>query len=314
MLVLVSLLIGGWYYSKLDTLTKLTSSVQPQLEELTNGTTDYNCLFIGSSRMYVHVNPAIIDSVCHLNSYNFGLKGSSIIEQYMVLKKYIERHPAPKMVVLSLDFWTFRTGENVFNFPDYTNVVLSDTSIRNVMAPYHPIYQSIPKMLWGRLSQLSELSDVVKLKVLFKSKRQIQQQYKSFTFQTPGFAYKGFRSNNTDVFEEPIAPNKMVIKAPINDTGKSILNHFIDMCKKHSIKLVCIMPPSYNGIDQIVTNHAEIESYFKSTLSSRQIPLLDYTGSEMSTHKEYFYNYEHLNQKGAMLFSTQLAKDLSYFQ
>ncbi|GHT14673.1 hypothetical protein FACS189415_6070 [Bacteroidia bacterium] len=49
---------------------------------------------------------------------------------------------------------------------------------------------------------------------------------------------------------------------------------------------------------------------YKNLASDNQLPILDYSNDELSMDRTYFYNSEHLNSKGADIFTKKLLVDL----
>ena len=61
-----------------------------KLDELLNKQTDYDVLFVGSSKTHFDINPAIVDSVCKLSSYNAGMEGGNLFEFNMIVQAYLQ--------------------------------------------------------------------------------------------------------------------------------------------------------------------------------------------------------------------------------
>ena len=91
---------------EIDRYKKHTTS---RLTEIFCNKTNYDVLFLGSSRTHLIINPAIIDSICKVNSYNAGMEGANLYEFDMVLKAYLENHPSPQWLVLTIDLHSFTT-------------------------------------------------------------------------------------------------------------------------------------------------------------------------------------------------------------
>ncbi len=122
----IAISFAGYFYANLHRIAPTKDQLTKVVDFLNTDTTTYDVIFIGSSRIYVHIDPRIIDSVCGVNSYNLGLDGSSITEQLPVLKKYMQKHRAPKLIVLGLDYGTLNAANLPFDYPVYYNY-MSDT-------------------------------------------------------------------------------------------------------------------------------------------------------------------------------------------
>ena len=78
-----------------------------------------------------------------------------------------------------------------------------------------------------------------------------------------------------------------------------------------SLKIMLVMSPMYEGVKKKATQLDLMYSTYNEIAHKYNVPLLDYTFCEISKDTANFYNAMHLNKRGAELFSTQLANDLT---
>src|ERR1700741_1222840 len=64
----------------------------------------YNTIMLGSSRMFMHLDNRLFDSLCHTRSYNIGLPGATMRMSFACLKAYCENSNIPETVFLELDY------------------------------------------------------------------------------------------------------------------------------------------------------------------------------------------------------------------
>lgn len=74
-------------------------------------------------------------------------------------------------------------------------------------------------------------------------------------------------------------------------------------------KVILVFMPSWKGARNYYDGYDELVMKFKS-LKGNQNTFLDYSNAVFSESKDYFYNYTHLNKKGALLFTDILAADI----
>ena len=74
---------------------------------------DYDMLIMGNSRGFSHFNPRIIDSICHVNSYNLGLGGYPINAQVSEYHCYKAHNGIPKTIVQQVDFMTLNMIDDI---------------------------------------------------------------------------------------------------------------------------------------------------------------------------------------------------------
>ncbi len=60
-------------------------------------------IFFGSSRCVHHVNPKIIDSLCHSTSHNMGWAAANPREIYAAIKFYWSKNKKPVLICIQLD-------------------------------------------------------------------------------------------------------------------------------------------------------------------------------------------------------------------
>ena len=60
-----------------------------RLTEILADTTNFQMIFIGSSRTHTSINPRIIDSILDINSYNAGVEGGNLFEFNMIFNAYV---------------------------------------------------------------------------------------------------------------------------------------------------------------------------------------------------------------------------------
>ena len=74
--------------------------------------------------------------------------------------------------------------------------------------------------------------------------------------------------------------------------------------------MIFVYTPEHIEGQHFVSNRAEIMAFYKKIADKYNIPFIDYSADSMCYNKDYFYNSEHLNLKGANMFSQKLASDL----
>jgi len=75
---------------------------------------------MGSSRMFMHLDNNLFDSITHNRSYNIGLPGATMRLSYVCLKAYCVNSKIPKQVFLELDYQISHiTTDTIYNFSTY---------------------------------------------------------------------------------------------------------------------------------------------------------------------------------------------------
>ncbi|WP_276134511.1 hypothetical protein [Polluticoccus soli] len=74
-------------------------------------------------------------------------------------------------------------------------------------------------------------------------------------------------------------------------------------------KVILVFMPSWKGARSYYDGYDKLITKFKSLEGDHNV-FLDYSNANFSANKDYFYNYTHLNKKGAELFTDTLASDI----
>jgi hypothetical protein len=114
----------------------------------------------------------------------------------------------------------------------------------------------------------------------------------------------------TDDFRNFKAGNPKGVSFAIEPAGIQALEQLIDVCQKNGISLVFVYSPEYRGMQEMTNNRAEIFAEFHTLASRHHVPLWDYSEWKYDGDQDCFYNSQHLNAKGAALFSDDVATRL----
>jgi hypothetical protein len=282
-------------------LKKYNVHTNERLSELFNNKTAYDIIFIGSSRTHTGINPAIIDSICKLNSYNFGVEGGNLLEFYYTFKGYLQNHPSPHCLVLTLDLWSFNLQRKFFNHTLYFNYT-GNPVVKEMLNENG--YNIIPFKLMPFLL-LTEQDDYTK-----------GQAFKGYCgmkdLSKQEWSYKGFKTNSNNV----ITKNSDVgIKPHVEEIDTSALNYLnsiITICKQRNIKLVFTYAPEFNfEVQRSRLNTQLILKTINTIAVNNHISYLRGDSLEICKDPNLFANISHLNKPGANLYSAILAKELN---
>ncbi len=267
-------------------------------EELFQGKTNYDILFLGSSRMKNHANPKIIDSILQINSFNGGQNACTVIEANLILQSYLATHASPQVVTLGLDVFSLNTTTNkVGYYPTYlpymhqeeVNKILKsqgvNTTLLKTFSFLHPI----------------EYNDLYKSSILKVALKQRE-------LSSNDFYYKGFESNSTEVFNasliEPSKPQRM----GVDTAAIKSLEELVETCKKRQIKLIFIYAPEYKGMNwKSIVNADSIFHIYNNVSRRFDVPFYRDDSLAISTDSLLFRNAGHLNTKGAEYYSALLS-------
>jgi hypothetical protein len=290
-------LLYSLYYFYRKGYDKYYSVQQSNLKEIFCSTTNYDILFIGSSRTLVQINPRLIDSITHLKSYNAGIDGSNLLEMEMVFKGYLEHHTPPKIVFVDLPTAAFDIERRpIFNLNMYLPF-LSDSVVYNTLRPYEHVFllRHLP------FTQLTEADDYLKSDAFYGWIGKKEQLKGSF--------YKGYLENGNDTIAIPFKSAYDTSFYRIRESGINYLNEMISLCKSHGINMVITYAPEYYLIKRNL-NPQFFETINKIS-SQNNIQFWNYRDQKICKDNRLFANPGHLNKKGADIYTILLANDIN---
>src|SRR5215204_4792803 len=112
-----SLILSILYWLYIIGYNRYYSYDYKHINEIVNGRTANDILFIGSSRTVHHINPKLIDSITGMRSYNAGVDGANLVEMSLIFKSYLNSHPPPKILFIDLSISSFAIDSLPFRDP-----------------------------------------------------------------------------------------------------------------------------------------------------------------------------------------------------
>ena len=287
--LLFFLLVSAVVFPALDFLfsRRAQQSSRASIEgwnDLMYGRFDADLLVIGSSRAKNHVNPSILDSVLHTDSYNMGMSGTRIDLQLAQYDLYRLRHPRPGVIIHCLDVFSLIPIENVTGRSQYFPFFWDREFRRRVFPLVHftlaerfiPLYRYYP-------GELPELLD--------RYPRSLQK----------GFSIIDGRWNS---------PRIDSVRFERDGRYRAMFERYVDQVSAEGTQLVFVLPPMYIEKARRIQALDEMLDYYKGIGEEYGIPLLDYYFSDISRDSTNFLDPNHLNRKGADAFTDTLAHDL----
>ena len=90
------------------------------------------------------------------------------------------------------------------------------------------------------------------------------------------------------------------------------LNEIIKICKQNKIKLIFTYSPEFNlGYQKLIYNSDSILTMIGNIANQNNITYLRDDKLDICKEKDLFWNVNHLNKRGAMIYSAILAKEIN---
>ena len=248
-------------------------------------------LVMGNSRAWVMYDSYILDSILGVNSYNIGIDGSPFNRQIAKYNIYATfQNKKPQYIVLNIDHMSmiWREGYEREQFFPY----MWYPSFRREIKKVEPLTIAELYMPLYRYTTYKGIWDVV-----MEEPENVADLYKGYAGQERVWDGTAYNKIDTVHFE-------------IDNRTLEMLDAFLSERQKEGIRILFCYAPIYIGVIGKMDNYSEMRDFYQMLADRYDIPILDYTYSDISMDTMYFYNATHLNKTGAELFSIQLAHDL----
>lgn len=257
-------------------------------------------LVIGSSRALVNISSPILDSALNTPTYGIGVDGGNFEQTITRLKVFLQHNKKPTTIIYSIGMRDLEKSTGLFRMEQYMPY-LADSIIKNSNQGYTNSFiwadYYVPLMKY-RTNFSSVLTGI---KLYFSSGVEVIQ---------PRVLGHESRDMKWDTSFEDFKKSGKTFDIKINGQLTSDFRHFLDLCKANQIQVIFVYSPEYIEIQSYFKNRDFLMDYYRKTALTYNIPFLDFSKHNISYHKKYFYNSEHLNKVGSEIFSKKLSRDL----
>jgi len=277
-------------FAFIEVISRNSRANENLLEYIGAANTKPKAIFIGSSRIQASIDPVLLkQQLPQYNFYNLGLSGSSILYNCHLAEKLIPTIPSGSLVFVELSDFRLSPSGYFYHFNTHKD-----------------LYEITKKRI-ALSVRFNELESV------FFSLIDVRAQLKASLSSSKAFLKEvGFTKWKTTYTGKE---NTFINSADVNAQGKPlsalqnrylrILNELIAEGKKSHVKIIFMLPLNIKGAEKkqelLPIFHAIAESN-KWTYTSDFIRKMSF--------KKYQGDIIHLNETGAKLYSTELAREI----
>ncbi len=297
-----ALLAAGLHWTITRTLRSVATSDLGAFNRAMQGRVNADIVVTGSSRAFRHYDPRVLGRELGGTAFNFGLNASQIDVQLGTLKSYLAHNRKPRLVIQNLDIQSFLLTHpgDIFNPSQYVPY-LGDPDIRACLAQIEPDlwkWERLPLYAYAVAdTSFTWTLGLRKLAGLAPREDCIDgfcPMDRSWTRE-----FEQFKRTHPDGLEIAIEPKAV-----------ADLEEIVTHCQQAGIAVVLVYSPQFHEMVALTKNRAKIFSLFHEIAERHHVPFLDYTDSPLSMNRDLFYNAQHLNARGAEIFSEDVAKKL----
>ena len=281
-------------------LLKYNNHSTARLTEILEKNTHYDILFIGSSRTHTTINPKLIDSICKVSSYNAGIDGGNLFEFRMTYEAFLQNHPSPKLLVLTIDLSSFNLQRKFFNYTQYFPF-LNNKIVDSALS--HNGHNTLPQKIipFLGITDFDDYSRGNAIKGLTG---------KGGTRIGGDCQYKGYLSN-TDKSISLKDTSKTTFQIAVSGEAIKDLEHILEICKKNNTKIIFTYAPEFNfELQKHTSNSKQILAMISQIAKENNLKYLRHDSLNICRNPKLFASVGHVNTKGAEEYSKILAKQL----
>lgn len=265
--------------------------------DLLDGRVNADLVVYGTSRADVHINPKTIEDSLGLTAYNLGVNGHNFYMEYLRHTLLLKHNKKPRVILLSVDNVMLDKRDDLYGKEQFAPY-LSDPDIRAATKTYKG---------FDRFDYLLPLARYLPLKV---PATHLREDNYSSTGASPW--YKGFHPHeggwNSD-FEVAVQKRKRYAQQ-FDSATLQLFERFLQETQADGIRVFFVYTPEYIEGQAFVSNRQEVFDRLHGFANKHSIPFLDYSSDPICLSKDYFFNSQHLNEKGVGIFMNKLVKDL----
>lgn len=296
------------------------SSSRIMMHEFYTQEENIDILFVGSSHCYRSFVPEITDKILGGNTFNAGSSSQGLDGSLALIKEAVKNNQLKQvylevyyMIAMYTDYEERTDMTSTYIISDYMRPSLNKLKyLLQASTKEHYINSFIPaRRHWEKLFDADYIKSVVQRKntAVYREYR-----YDYVTTENEYYVGKGYVASNISEAqgaywaEEDFAPIK---EEDISSDWKKSLQEIIAFCKQKNIELTLISSPMPDFRLISVENYDKYIEYIQKVTEGTGVKYYDFNlcrENWFSGEEELFLDTDHLNKRGAELFSTIFAK------
>ena len=259
-------------------------------------------VFIGSSHALRAFMPTIIDEETESNSYNLSCSLMTLYDRYVLLKKELERNPVEHVIVeVSYNAMTrYRRSEGPEG--DIYTLGRLDSAFERFRFALSALYpDEYMRVYYDTLDR-----SVYSWKQLLRGQKDVVMQY-----ETRG--YVPVPTNDVSVSEEEFSKNYQQQQLNIEPYGENVemLKKIIELCNDKNVKVTFMVTPLADSFNYQYTDLDRVYQFYKNICDEYGYNYYDFNllknKLDLFPDNTSFYDFAHLSQTGAEIFSNVVA-------
>lgn len=253
----------------------------------------------GSSVAEVGISPQILSQETGLTAYNFGIDGTPFYQYRGLIEQFTEINQQTKYIILSEAYFSLKRATQISSIERY---------LAHINKPfiYQPLFEIQPYLTWKcrhiPFYKYIAVNHGYYLNAINGLKNRICSNNIIDTTYGQSKVYRDWESDQDEQLRNT-KPFEISIDSIVTIEYEKTL-----LClNQKGYKVIIALSPVYAEMTKKMTNMDLFRKAFKNIAARTNSHFIDFTESEICNQKTYFYNSNHLNVKGSIVFSEMLA-------
>jgi hypothetical protein len=263
---------------------------------------DPNVLVLGSSVAEVGFNSNLISENCGLNVYNGAIDGTRIIQSRFIIDEFLDYSSNCNYIVIGLAFFSFSEITSLTEpsrfLAHFSNQYVQE-NMRQVSPELYRKLKFVPFYSFTQTKHSYYKNAVIGARNLIKGKKPVADYLNGFVPHDKKWNASRLTEDQFGTAIINISPGSV---AAFTEIAKQI--------KARKIMPILVITPMYIDGQKYFKNYNDFLFTTKRIGAEAQIPVWDFSKSDVVLNEDYYYNNGHLNSKGADLFSAQIADSI----
>jgi hypothetical protein len=257
---------------------------------------------LGSSRALNIIHVPTLEKDLNIKGVNVATSGSSLAQNYLILRQFFEAGNSSKTLLLNLDYSAL-TSDSSYTYPFQDYAFLPRFSEAWVSEVYKDEIPATKYWLW-------KIAPFLKY-VEFNDRYPI---YQTFANRNKGLDMAALDSTKGSelLFDVVQKFDTMELRKPVFEPHQSdldYLNKIVELSAQYDCQIVLYSPPFHQNILS-TRDDSEIKKGIEDLAKQLGLPLYYKSESHMSGQDAMFKDNSHLNGAGALIFTREIGAEL----
>jgi len=265
-----------------------------------DGRAGHPVLVVGSSRAEFHFDCDILARALSKPCLNVGENATAPSSQLPFIEAYLAHNRAPEIALVSLDPFALGIRRDL-NDPALYMGHLDEPRLYALAVEHDPNMKRARDVPLYPFAVLGLTFTQTAIQGLFEPSPPLGLA--TFPLLAVDREWDG-------TFEAWLKEHPTGETLPVEPAAVDVLDRLLTLFERRGSQVVLVYSPDFADARVSMRNRVEVMSTFIGIAALRGLPFLDYSASPLCTQRSLFYNSQHLNARGARLFTEELARDL----